>query len=336
MGITIKDIAKKANVSITTVSRVLNNKPDVSDETKENILRIIDKLGYNPNGIARGLVMQRTYTIGLIIPDISNPLFPEIARGIEKKAKKLNYSVIFYDTDNDIVEEREAIRVLRSKQVDGIILTSLSVKNSNELLKMKEEKFPVVELDRLIQNIKIPTITIDNVLSGYTATSYLIEMGHTRLGHITGDLSIKSAENRLKGFRKALKKYQLKLENKWVLEGDYTSSSGYNQMKRLLKQSEKPTAVFIANDLMALGSYEAIFEEGLRIPEDISIIGHDGIDMASFVRPKLTTIAQPKLELGEKAAETLVKIIENPGIYKDEKNVILNTQLLIKESTRKN
>ncbi|AZR73753.1 LacI family transcriptional regulator [Anoxybacter fermentans] len=331
MSVTIKDIAKEANVSTTTVSRVLNNKPDVSDKTKKKVLEVINKLGYNPNGIARGLVLQKTYTIGLIIPDICNPFFPEVARGIQDKARQLGYSVIFYNTDNNKQREKEAIDLLKSKQVDGIIL-SLSMSNKEELDKLEEENFPVVQIDRKIPGSIFPTVTIDNILSAYNATKYLIELGHKYLAHITGNLGTKTGQDRLEGFKQALKEFNLDYKDEYILEGDYSKESGYKQMKTLLTQKKRPTAVFAANDLMAIGAYEAIFDYGLKIPEDISIIGHDDIDIASIIRPGLTTMTQPKYKLGQIAAEMLIKRIE--GLESDnQQEVVLNTELIVRDST---
>ncbi|SJZ32816.1 transcriptional regulator, LacI family [Selenihalanaerobacter shriftii] len=331
MGVTIKDIAKESGVSITTVSRVLNDKPDVSSKTKEKVKEVIDRLGYKPSGVARGLVLQKTYTIGLIIPDISNPFFPEVARGIEDKAKEMDYSVIFCNTDNDHLAEKEAIKLMKSKQVDGILL-SLSIENKEELKKLEEDDFPVVQIDRKVPNSELPSVTIDNVLSAYNATEHLIQLGHTQIVHITGDLGTKTAQDRLKGFKKAINGSEISYKEEWILEGDYSKESGYNLMKSLLKEPPQPTAIFAANDLMAIGAYGAAYDLGLEIPEDISIVGHDDIDIASVIRPGLTTMVQPKYELGKKAAEILIDELERKNI--DKKDEILQPKLIERDSTR--
>lgn len=332
MGVTIKDIAREANVSVTTVSRVLNKKPDVSDDTKKEILKIIDELGYKPNGIARGLVLNKTYTIGLVVPDISNPYFPQVAKGVEKKAKELGYSVIFCDTDNDKEEEKKAIELLKNRRVDGIVL-SLSMINKSELNKLQQENFPVVQIDREVPGLNYPTVIIDNNESAFKATKYLIQLGHTQIAHITGDLDTKTGQDRLVGFKRALKKFNIYQKEKWILEGDYSKESGFNLMKQLLESKERPTAVFAANDLMALGAYEAIFNYDLEIPEDISIIGHDDIDVASIIRPELTTMAQPKYKLGQEAARTLIEEIENNKV-ENKRRILLKSQLIIRNSTK--
>jgi len=254
MGITIKDIARQANVSTTTVSRVINNKPDVSDSTKEKIQKIINKNNYQPNNIARGLVLKKTKTVGLIIPDISNPFFPEIIKGVEHKTKDYGYSVIICDTENQIKQEKSSIDLLINNRVDGIIM-SLSSESVMDLNTIKKSDLSIVQLDRNIPELKYPMVSVDNKLSAYKATEYLINLGHDKVGHVTGDLNTKPAIDRLKGYKKALKDNNINFSDKLVINGDYSKKSGYTAMKKMLK-NENPTAVFFANDLMALGAYE--------------------------------------------------------------------------------
>ncbi len=331
--VTIQDVARKANVSITTVSRVINDKPDVSKETKERINKIIKEMGYKPNSVARGLVLRKTNTLGLLIPDISNPFFPEVARGIEDFAKNNGFSVIFCNTDNKKSEEKKAINLLRSKQVDGIIL-SLSFKNKEELEKLRKENFPVVQIDREIPDINYPIVKIDNIKSGYKATRYLIESGHTKIAHITGNTDTKTGQDRLEGYKKALEEFDIEINEKWILKGDYSKDSGYREIKRLLKQDEPPTAIFIANDLMAIGTYEALMEKNIKIPDELSIIGHDDIDIASIVNPKLTTLSQPKYKLGQLAAKILISRIEKQKFPENCKS-ILESELIIRNSVKR-
>lgn len=331
MGVTIKDVAKKANVSITTVSRVLNDKPDVNGDTKEKIKKIIDELNYKPNDIARGLVLNKTNTIGLIIPDIANPFFPGVARGVEDIAREFNYSVIYSNTGNDEDKEKEAIELLKSKRVDGMIVSlSVNQKNKNLLNKLEEEDFPVVQIDRKIPNINTPAVVVDNIRSSVKVINYLKNFGHTKIGHITGNLDVVPSRDRLKGFKQALNESGLKIKNEWIKEGDYSKDSGYQCMKKILVLEERPTAVFVANDLMALGAYQAIQEKGYKVPEDISIIGHDDIELASLVSPKLTTINQPKYKLGENAVRLLIKKINNSNVIYDD--IVLSTKLVIRDS----
>lgn len=331
MAITIKDIAKKANVSATTVSRVINNKPDVSESTKKKIQKLIKENNYKPNDIARGLVLKKTKTIGLIVPDISNPFFPEIIKGVEHETKDAGYSVIICDTDNQIKQEKSSIDLLLSKQVDGIIM-SLSNDSVRDLKSLKESKLSIVQLDRNIPELSYPMVSVDNKLSAYKATKHLIALGHTEIGHVTGELHTKPAQDRLEGYKKALKDSNLSCNKDLIIEGKYSKKSGYEAMVKMIK-NKMPTAVFFANDLMALGAYEALDEYNIKIPDDISIIGHDDIDVSSLIQPKLTTMRQPKNELGKIAAEILIGLIENNNTASED--VILNTELVNRQSTQK-
>lgn len=329
MKVTIKDIAKKADVSVTTVSRVLNNKPDVGDDTRAKILKIIDQLNYNPNSVARGLVMQKTHTIGLIIPDISNPFFPQVARAVEDKAQKLGYSVIFFNTDNNLEREKKAVELFQSKQVDGLIV-SLSLGNEAVLKTLKAADYPVVQIDRSASDKLYPLVSIDNQNSAYQLVEYLFKKGHRKIAHISGDLNTTTAQARMKGYKEALKDYKLELNSDYIIKGDYSQQSGLKAMEKLLNLTERPTAVFAANDLSAAGAYKAIFAAGLEIPQDIAVAGHDDIDIASLLRPELTTMRQPKYDLGEKALTVLMEMIENNKF--NLKNQILETNLIIRES----
>jgi len=332
MAVTIKDIAEEADVSVTTVSRVLNDKPDVSPNTRKNVLEKINELGYKPNSIARGLALQKTNTLGLIIPDISNPFFPDIARGVEDMANEKDYSVIFCNTDNEQKKEKEAIDLMKEKQVDGILL-SLSTTNEKELKNLRKLEYPIVQIDRKIPNINYPSITIDNVKSAYTATKYLIKNGHKKIAHITGDLETITGSQRLKGFKKAIFEKNLNLNKSYIKNGDYSKKSGYQNMLALLKSNNPPTAVFIANDLMAVGAYQAVFKLNLSIPKDISIIGHDDIDVTKLVNPTLTTMSQPKYQLGNEAVQLLINEIESNKLSNEE--IILNTNLINRNSIRR-
>ena len=334
MGVTIKDIADEAGVSPTTVSRVLNDKPDVSAKTKKKVQKVIDRCDYNPNSIARGLVLNKSYTLGLVIPDISNPFFPEVAKGIEDKAKAAGYSVIFCNTDNHTRGEKKALELMKSKQVDGMIVSlAINEENEDELAELAEDNFPVVQIDRKIPEADFPAVVIDNQAAAYKAVKYLIELGHQKIAHISGDLAVKTSQDRLTGFKQILVERNLTVPAEWIREGDYSSQSGYEEMKELLKLEPRPTAVFIANDLMGLGAYEAVFEAGLEIPEDISIVGYDDIDVASVIRPALTTISQPEYELGIAAVEMLLKNLED-GQSLARADRILAAELVERDSTQ--
>ncbi len=333
MGITIKDIAEKGKVSIATVSRVLNNKPDVSNETKEKIIKLIDKMGYNPNNMARSLVLKKTYTIGLVIPDICNPFFPDIARAVEDTARGLGYSIIFYNTDNHVEEEKKAVEILMSRQVDGLIVSlSMNEENKQLLGKLRKENYPIVQIDRKIFDTNYTSIAIDNILSAYKATSYLIDLGHTRIVHITGDMNTQTGQERLEGYKKALRDSDIEVRDDYIFQGDYNLRYSQGDLKKLFKSDIRPTAIFTAYDLMAVGTYKLIRDCGLTIPEDVSIVGHDNIDLSSLVKPSLTTVSQPKYRMGQLATSFLVKDIE--GEKYQERDIVLDTKLIKRSSTR--
>jgi len=329
MKVTIKDIAKEADVSVTTVSRVLNNKPDVGDDTRAKILKIIEEMNYNPNSVARGLVMQKTHTIGLIIPDISNPFFPQIVRAVEDKAQQLGYSVIFFNTDNHLERERKAVELFKSKQVDGLIV-SLSLGNEKILKNLKAANYPVVQIDRSVLDHSYPLVSIDNQKSAYQMVEYLLKKGHEKIAHISGDLNTTTARERLSGYKKALKNYEIEINEDYIIEGDYTQDSAYQAMQNLLKLEVPPTAVFAANDLSAAGVYKALFAADLKIPEDMAVAGHDDINLASLLKPELTTMRQPKYKMGERAVTVLLEMINNKNAKIEDQ--ILSTNLIIRES----
>ena len=330
MAVTIKDIARYAEVSVSTVSRVLNGKPDVNEETKTRINKAIKKLGYSPNSIARGLVMRRTNVIGFIIPDITNPNFPELARGIIEQADAYGYSVIFFDTNHDNKVEKKAIKLLRSNQVDGIIV-SFTESNQEELIKLKEENFPSVQVYRKSPHPILPTIAIDNVTSAYNAVSHLLSLGHTRIGHITTGEKTLSGLERMQGYKRAMQEAGIMVENRWIQICDHSAEEGEKAADKLLDAAPSITAIFSSHDLMAIGAYQSIYGRGLRIPDDISIVGHDDIEIAKFVHPKLTTIKTYKKNLGRAAVDLLIEEMQRLSPVRREE--VFQTKLIVREST---
>ncbi len=331
MSVTIVDIAKKANVSVSTVSRVLNDKPDVSSETLLRVRSAIKELKYSPSSVARGLVLKHSNIIGYIASDITNPSFPETARGVVVKAKEYGYSVMFFDANQDSKVEKEAIQLLRSKQVDGIIL-SFSEANRDELEKLKQERFPVVQIYRKSSRSAISTIAIDNVGSGFRATQYLLDAGHRRIAHLTTGTLTQSGYERMKGYGQALEEAGIALDEVLIQTGVNTVESGKECMNRLLDLQERPTAVFASHDVLAIGAYEAILDRGLKIPDDISVLGHDNIELSRLVRPKLTTIDTFKYRLGEASVDLLVE--EMNAHAPQNKEIVFSSELVIRESVR--
>jgi len=332
MNTTIKDVAKLVGVHSSTVSRVINNDSRISEKTKNKVLFTINKLGYTPNAVARGLKTKRTYTLGMLIPDITNPFFAEIARGVEDAANKNNFNVILCNTDDKLKKERTYLQILKGKGVDGLILGTAHIKDRS-ILELEMKKFPYILVSRNIEGLDKNCIIVDDIEGGMMATEYLIKLGHCRIAHITGPLVTRSAINRLKGYRLALKKYEIEYKDELVGEGDFKIKGGYQIMKKFLKLAKPPTVIFAANDLLALGVMQAIQKKNFHIPEDFSVVGFNDIKLASFVYPALTTIRQPMLEMGELAVEMLLKIIEK-GEF-NQKKIILKPKLIVRGSCRK-
>src|SRR4030066_1333262 len=299
--VTIKDIAHMANVSHTTVSRALNDKSRIRNETKEKILSIARDLNYRPDFIARSLVMKRTKTLGLVITTISNPFYIEMAQGNEATAIGLGYNIILCSTHQDLSVEKQYVDMLRSKGVDGIIFTSAHLGDPN-ILALADEGFPIILLNRrtyhpLVKE-KVDYVGVDNILGGFLAVEHLIKLGHRRIGVIGGSTESSVGFERLEGGKKALATYGLNVINDYFLEGDFLKESGYQGGKIFLKMGGPPPAIFAANDYMALGTYQAIVEEGIKVPEEIALIGFNDIEFTSMKGIELTTIGQKKYEMG--------------------------------------
>lgn len=332
--ITIKDIARMANVSHTTVSRALNNKSRIKKETKERILSIAREISYRPNFIARSLVMKQTKTLGLVITTIANPFYTELSQGIETTAIGLGYNIILCSTNYDLSVERQYIDMLRSKGVDGIIFTSAHMGDPN-IISLAEEGFPIILVNRRTYHPsvkeKVDYIGVDNISGGYLAVEHLIKLGHERIGVIGGSSESSVGFERLEGGKKALTAYNREVVDDYFIDGDFLKGSGYRGGKEFLKMERRPTAVFATNDYMALGTYQAIVEEGMMVPEDIALIGFNDIEFTSMKGIELSTIGQKKFEMGALAVKTLVERIEGRETGPS-KEIVLEPELIIRKT----
>ena len=332
--VTIKDIAKIANVSHTTVSRALNQQSRIREDTKEKILSIAKELNYRPNFIARSLVMKRTKTLGLVITTIANPFYTELAQGIEAMARKLGYNIILCSTQSDLATEKLYVDMLRSKGVDGIIFTSAHMGDPN-IVDLAEEGFPIMLVNRRTYHPmvkeRVDYVGIDNIQGGFWAVEHLIKLGHHRIGIIGGSSESSVGFERLEGGKEALTKYNLEEIDDYFLEGNFLMESGYRGGMRFMRMGEPPTAIFAANDYMALGLYQAVIEGGLKVPEDIAIVGFNDIEFAAMKGIELTTIGQKKYEMGALSVETLVDKIEGRGGVSPQE-IILKPELIIRKT----
>ncbi|CAM4126584.1 LacI family DNA-binding transcriptional regulator [Geobacillus stearothermophilus] len=324
----IKDVAKRANVSTATVSRVLRNTGNVTEETRQRVLEAIEALNYQPNVLGRYLRRMETETVLVVVPDIMNPFFSKVLRGIEAVALKHGYQVLLGDTQNDARLEEQYLNVLPQRQVDGMIFLTARIRK--ELMEEMARQFPIVLACEYLEGADIPTVSIDNISSARKATEHLIRLGHCRIAHLSGPMNIILSRDRLRGYQQALAQHELEADAALVQEGDFTYESGYNLTLKLLALEKPPTAIFAANDEMAIGAIKAVRHRGGRVPDDVAVVGFDDIQMASIFEPSLTTIAQPMFEIGQKAMELLLALIE--GTSARRRQLVLPDRLVIRDS----
>lgn len=312
MDATIKDIARIVKVSYATVSRALNNKHGVNPETRRRILEEARRLNYRPNAIARGLVKKQTNSIGLVIPDITNPFYPEVARGVEDAAQEAGYSVFLCNTNWEKDREQRYIELLTSKRVDGLIIAPVS--DTTETLQKFLRSIPVVYVSTTSVASHESYVTIDNVKGGYLATELLICTGKTPVAFIGSTEDSHTLRERLEGYKQALENYHQPIDERLIRFGDFRRETGSRFIKNMVLEGVKPRGVFGENDLLAIGILQGAKEIGLSIPEDLAVVGFDDIPLASFPEISLTTISQPKYEMGRYAVEILLKRVGGEGI----------------------
>jgi LacI family transcriptional regulator len=325
----IHDVARRANVSIATVSRVLNpGNHKVSAETAEKVRQAVKELDYRPNALARALQMKKTMTIGVIIPDISNHYYAEIVRGIQSVADREGYNIILQNTDRNQDQIVKSIYLLREKIVDGIIFSGGTINGYEPLSALKELRDRVVVIGR--HDVDFPAIMVDNIAGATIAVEHLIDAGHKRIGVISWSEDSTTAKDRLSGYKNALAQNSCHFEPSLIRQGQLTPASGCHEAKVLLSQDKRPTAIFAGNDLMAFGVIYAAVEMGLRVPEDLAVIGFDNIPLSSFFVPPLSTIEVPMFTLGSDSMETLVKLIAGEQTSRIK---LHKTRLIIRKST---
>lgn len=336
MKITIKEIAKEAGVSIATVSMILNNKDhSITNATRMRVLEIVKKHNYIPNAMAGSLVTQKTHLVGLILPDITNPFFPGIARGAEDKANESGYSIIFCNSDDKLEVEEKYIETLTKKMADGIIIAHSS--NSEKMSEILERcKVPIILIDRdfYSENIR-GKVLVDNLEGAHKGVSHLINKGYKKIAFLSGSLKTKTAKDRLDGYKLALKESNIKYDENLVKFGEYKIEWGRNGVKELLNENKLIDAIFCGNDLIAIGAMKELKEKGYIIPNDIGVMGFDDIYLAGLVEPSLTTIRQPNYNMGYKAMELLLDNINNKEKNmhdKEIKTITLKTELIIRNS----
>jgi LacI family transcriptional regulator len=340
MSATIYDVARKAGVGIGTVSRVINNSPQISPKTREKVLNVIKELKYQPSAMAQGLARKRTNIIACIVPFFTGYFYFELLNGVQQALSNRGYDLILYSVDK--IEKKEEIlkRTIRERKVDGVLIISLPIFDKH-VTKFIESKLPIVLVDSY--HDELDSITIENKQGALDATEHLIHLGHKRIGMINGNISSIPAMNRLEGFKAALLKNNISFDEHLVINTNSTNDpeilqndgfnkkAGYTAMNQLLElKKNRPTAVFISSDIQATGAIKAIQEQGLNIPKDIAIVGFDGIELSGYLG--LTTMKQPMFEMGIIAVERLIEKIQNPDTTNRNFKKLFHPKLIVRET----
>jgi DNA-binding LacI/PurR family transcriptional regulator len=328
---TMKQIAESAQVSIGTVSHVVNGTAPVREKLRKRVLEVIAHLGYQPSQLARGLRRDTTNMLGMVIPYITNPFFPAVVRGVEDVAFNKSYRVVLCNTDNDPAKEKAYIDELRSYRPAGLLIIPASERSmSSELGYSIPQGIPLIFLDRRPLDWKGDAVMVANEEGAFQATQYLLKMGHTRMAMLSGPSHVTNAVERMAGFRRALAKNNVKITPEYVQETRFDRDSGYRSALRLLNMLPRPTAIFAANDMVALGALLAVREMGLRCPKDVSIIGFDDQDLCIFTDPALSSVHQSGYQMGATAARLLLERIS--GKKTRPQQIVLPTELRIRNS----
>ena len=326
--VTLSDIAKKLSVSIVTVSKALRNHPDISSKTKEHIKQVAQEMGYAPNYLARSLAAKRSNTIGLVVPQISNYFYPAIIKSIYDTTIKNNYDVLLTISYEDPEREKLHLESLMSKRIDGL-LVSITQKTTDSSIfqKIKKSGFPLVFFDRTMDDLEFSSVKIDDRNAAYIAVEHAIEKGYKKIAHFAGFSNINLSRHRLEGFQKAMKKYNIPINQDWVVECGFSKEDGYDAFMKLFKTSQLPEIIFTVGFSVALGVYTAATEVGIKIPEDIDLIFIGDGQVNPFASRSLSCVRSPVEELGKQAVNILIDEINNPESGST-RQIILETDLV--------
>jgi DNA-binding LacI/PurR family transcriptional regulator len=327
MAVTLKDVAREAGVNLSTASRSVSGAYGVHKTTRAKVLAVAERLNYQPNRVARGLVTGRSHTLGLVISDVRNPFFAEVARGAEDAAYAAGYDLVLCNSDLDPAKQMRYIRSLLAKRVDGVLMNSVGGLDKADQEELAGAGIPIVLLNRPAGDLGFSTVTADNFQGGFLAGQYLAQLGHCTIAHLTGPRQHGNLTDRARGFFKAVQSGPHNIPAV-VLHGRQSFQGGYEMMQKLLARRPGITAVFAGNDAIAFGAIRAVLEAGLSVPEDQSIIGFDNVELSSIIHPPLTTIEQPKYEMGRAAVEILLKQSNMP------EHRVLGVELIERQSCR--
>lgn len=330
MTVTIYDVAREAGVSMATVSRVVNNNPNVKPQTRKKVFEAIERLGYRPNAVARGLASKKTTTVGVVIPDISNAIFAEVARGIEDIANMYHYNIILCNADKKKDKEIRVINALLEKQVDGLLFMGGAVTDEH-MQAFKTAGVPIVLCATTEESGDIPSVDIDHEAAAFDAVSSLIAQGHKRIAMISGTLQDPAnGYARFQGYKRALEQAGIGYDEHLVRVGNYRYESGVEATRYFMELDKRPSAIFSATDEMAIGAIHCVQDFGLKVPEDISVISVDNTRMASMVRPQLSSVAQPMYDIGAVSMRLLTKLMKKEAV--EQSRVVLPHEIVNRQS----
>jgi LacI family transcriptional regulator len=330
---TMRDVARLAEVSVATVSAVANGTAGVSPKRAERVRKAMEALDYHADQIARSLKTGRTQVIGTVLPDVTNPFYPEVIVGAEEIARAAGYSVILCNANEDAEQEQQQLNTLFSHRVDGVLIACSDPAISFD--RLMRRRFPIVCFDRIPPGFRGDTVTTDNASGGYEATRHLIDLGHRRIAVLAGRAGLSTHSARLEGFRKAMSEARLQVPDEYCLTGGMVPETGYEAGRKLLSLPNPPTAVFCTNNKLFLGLVRAVNQTGVRCPEEISLVGFDDLAWTENFHPRLTTVAQPTRELGRRAMQLLIERVESEGedFPGPARKVLLKPELRVREST---
>ncbi|WP_028025387.1 substrate-binding domain-containing protein [Enterovibrio calviensis] len=329
---TIKDVARMAGVSTTTVSHVINKTRFVAENTTKKVWAAVDDLNYAPSAVARSLKCNSTRTIGMLVTKSTNPFFAEVVHGVEEYCYKEGYTLILCNTEGNLAKQRDYLRMLAEKRVDGLLVMCSDLNEELLALLEKKQDLPMVVMDWGTQHVNTDCIQDNAELGGYIATKHFIDNGHTKIGCMSGQLDKLTCQTRLAGFRKALAEAGLEENPDWIVDADFECDTAVEAANKLLALDDRPTALFCFNDIMALAAISTFRQAGLDVPNDISIIGYDNIDLAAFFSPPLTTIHQPKNRLGKTAIKLLLERLANKE--NQQQIFVMQPELIIRNSVK--
>ena len=336
MSITINDIAERAGVSLATVSRVMNNSGYVKEETRKKVMDIIEELNYVPNAIARSLSTSKSNSIGVIVPDINNPFFGEVIKGITDVADQNDLNIILFDADESIKKEIKSLKVLKEQRIQGVLIAPTSSEddlNSEYIKTIESLNVPIVWIDSNVKYTNFSGVFVNSLKGTYDGIEAFIKEGHRDIAIITGRMNSWSAQERLLGYKKALAMNNLPLKNEYILYGNYKQESGYRLTKEILKMEKRPTAIFVCSNMMTLGCIKALKEENVKIPDEMAIIGFDNIDILNVVGMNISFVVGPSIELGRSSMKVLLDILDEKN-NKDIKKITLSADLQLNGSEK--